>query len=45
MLDIDGVLKFLAVEVALVNTDGTGQRASDYSIYQDSKGIFHVIPA
>ena len=44
LLDIDGVLKFLAVEMALVNTDGYWTRASDYSIYQDSKGQFHVIP-
>jgi hypothetical protein len=44
LLDIDGVLKFLAVEVALVNSDGYWTRASDYSIYQDPQGRFHVIP-
>jgi spore coat protein CotH len=44
LLDIDGVLKFLAIEMALVNTDGYWTRASDYSIYQDPKGQFHVIP-
>jgi hypothetical protein len=44
LLDIDGALKFLAVEMALVNTDGYWTRASDYSIYQDEKGRFHVIP-
>jgi len=44
MLDLDGVLRFLAVEVALVNSDGYWARASDYSIYQDEKGKFHVIP-
>ena len=43
-LDVDGVLKFLAIEMALVNTDGYWTRASDYSIYQDEKGRFHVIP-
>ncbi len=42
ILDIDGVLKFLAVEVALANTDGYWTRASDYHIYQDPKGVFHV---
>jgi hypothetical protein len=42
ILDIDGVLKFLAVEVALGNTDGYWTRASDYHIYQDPKGVFHV---
>jgi len=44
LLDIDGALKFLAVENALVNSDGYWARASDYSIYQDPKGRFHVIP-
>jgi spore coat protein CotH len=43
-LDIDGALKFLALDVALVNTDGYWTRASDYSIYQDETGRFHVIP-
>ena len=40
MLDVDGALKFLALEVALVNSDGYWTRASDYSIYQDEKGSF-----
>ena len=44
LLDIDGTLKFLALEVALVNSDGYWSRASDYSIYQDPKGMFHIIP-
>ena len=44
LLDIDGALRFLAVDIALVNTDGYWTRASDYSIYQDVKGRFHVIP-
>ena len=44
MLDIDGALKFLALDIALANSDGYWTRASDYSIYQDEKGRFHVIP-
>ena len=44
LLDIDGVLKFLALDVALVNSDGYWTRASDYNIYQDTKGRFHIIP-
>jgi hypothetical protein len=44
ILDVDGALKFLALEVALVNSDGYWARASDYSIYEDEKGQFHVIP-
>jgi hypothetical protein len=44
ILDIDGALKFLAVENVLVNEDGYWIRASDYSIYRDVKGRFHIIP-
>ena len=44
LLDIDGALKFLAIEVALVNSDGYWSRASDYSLYRDPDGRFHVIP-
>ncbi len=44
LLDIDGTLKFLALEVALVNSDGYWTRASDYNIYEDPQGRFHVIP-
>jgi len=44
MLDIDGALKFLAVDATLVNNDGYWTRASDYSIYLDPKGVFHIFP-
>ncbi len=44
MLDIDEVLRFLAVDNALVNNDGYWTRASDYSIYLDVKGVFHIFP-
>jgi hypothetical protein len=44
ILDVDGALKFLALDVALINNDGYWLRASDYSIYEDPTGRFHVIP-
>ena len=44
LLDVDGALKFLAVEMALANSDGYWARASDYNLYLDEKGRFHVIP-
>src|SRR6185436_12312856 len=44
MLDIDGVLWFLALDNALINGDGYWTRASDYSLYLDKQGKFHVIP-
>ena len=43
ILDIDGALRFLAVENALVNNDGYWVRASDYSMYQGEDGCFHII--
>ena len=44
MLDMDGTLKFLALENVLINSDGYWTRASDYLIYRDEKGLFHLIP-
>jgi hypothetical protein len=44
ILDIDGVLKFLALDMALTNGDGYWTRASDYGIYQDVQGRFHIVP-
>jgi spore coat protein CotH len=44
LLDIDGALKFLALEVALANSDGYWTRASDYNIYLDDQGRVHVLP-
>ena len=43
-LNIDGALRFLAIEMALANTDGYWTRASDYSIYQNEKGQFQIVP-
>jgi hypothetical protein len=44
MLDIDGVLRFLAVENATMNSDGYWTRGSDFSLFMDQAGVFHVIP-
>ncbi len=44
LLDIDGALKFLALENALVNSDGYYTRTSDYYLYQDTDDVFHIIP-
>ena len=44
ILDIDGVLRFLAVDNALANHDGYWVRASDYNIYLDPGGKFHILP-
>ncbi|RLS81614.1 MAG: spore coat protein CotH [Planctomycetota bacterium] len=44
MLDLDETLWFLALDNALINSDGYWIRASDYAIYCDEKGVFHMIP-
>jgi CotH kinase protein len=44
ILDIDEVLRFLAVENVLINNDGYWARGSDYSLYVDQKDRFHVVP-
>jgi hypothetical protein len=44
ILDIDGVLKFLALENVFINSDGYWTRASDFNIVQDEGGKFHIVP-
>jgi len=44
LLDIDAALKFLALENVLINNDGYWVRASDYDLYLDPKGRFHLVP-
>ena len=41
MLDIDGLLRFLALDVAMASGDGFYQRVADYSLYLDPSGRFH----
>jgi hypothetical protein len=43
ILDIDNVLWFLALDNALINDDGYWTRASDYNLYRDPKGKFHIL--
>ncbi|HEX4613789.1 MAG TPA: CotH kinase family protein [Urbifossiella sp.] len=44
ILDVDSLLWFLALDVALINNDGYWVRASDYTIFLDDKGKFHMVP-
>jgi spore coat protein CotH len=44
ILNIDGALKFLALDNVLVNSDGYWTRGSDYYLYLDESGRFHVLP-
>ena len=45
ILDVDGVLWFLAMENVFINGDGYWIRASDFSIYQDTNNKFHILPS
>src|SRR6185436_14061751 len=42
-LDIDGYLRFLALDNAMVNGDGFYTRGADYSLYLDPNGRFHLM--
>ena len=44
LLDIDGTLKFLALENVFINNDGYWIRSSDFNLCQDDKGQFHIVP-
>ena len=44
LLDVDETLKFLALDNVFINNDGFWTRASDYSLYLDVRGRFHLVP-
>jgi len=44
IFDIDAALKFLALENVFINDDGYWVRSSDYNLYLDVKGQFHIYP-
>lgn len=44
IFDIDRALWFLALENVFIDNDGYFSRGSDYSMYQDSGGRFHLLP-
>jgi hypothetical protein len=44
IMDVDGALKFLALDVALINNDGYWNDGSDFNLYLDGKGLLHLTP-
>ena len=44
LVDLDEVVKFLALDTALSNRDGFWTKGSDYSIYESPAGKFQMIP-
>ena len=43
VLDVDGTLRFLAVDNLLVSNDGFWTKGADYAIYRDGDGVFHLL--
>ena len=44
ILNIDRALWFLALDNVFIDNDGYFSRASDYALYQDPNGRFHLLP-
>lgn len=44
MMDVDNVLRFLALDVALVNGDGYFRDGSDFNLYLSPKGKLSLLP-
>ena len=44
VMDVDAVLRFLALDVALVNNDGYWRDGSDFNLYLSEKGHFMLTP-
>ena len=44
VLNVDRALWFIALENIFIDNDGYISRASDYALYQDPKGRFHLLP-
>ncbi len=43
-MDVNEVLKFLAIDIALVNGDGYWNDGSDFNVLRDSRGRFQMLP-
>ena len=41
--DVDEIIRFLALDNAMVDSDGYYSRGSDYYVYMDPDGIFHLV--
>jgi hypothetical protein len=43
-MDVDEVLRFLAIDIALVNGDGYWNDGSDFNVLRDARGRFQALP-
>jgi spore coat protein CotH len=44
ILDVDGVLRYLALDVALANQDGYWKDGSDFNVHLSTNGRFSIVP-
>jgi hypothetical protein len=44
VMDVDEVLRFLALDIALVNNDGYWRDGSDFNLYRNNAGRFLITP-
>ncbi len=44
IMDVDGALRFLAIDAALINNDGYWNDGSDFNLYIDAKGRLRLTP-
>ena len=44
VMDVDAVLKYLALDITLVNNDGYWRDGSDFNLYLDEAGRFVLVP-
>lgn len=43
IFNVDGALRFLALDVVMMSGDGYWLHGSDYNLYVDEKGVLHVL--
>lgn len=43
IFDIDGALRYLALDVVMMSGDGYWLHGSDYNLYVDPKGVLHIL--
>lgn len=44
VINIDNVLRFLALDITLINGDGYWNDGSDYNLFIDRRGLLHLTP-
>ena len=43
ILDVDGALRYLALDIVMMSGDGYWLYGSDFNLYSDAKGVLHIL--